>query len=113
MIPEKRALGEKLFFNPILTGNSAMACAACHMPSADWDVQDKISLGYPGTTHSRNSHAIVNSAYQHAIAQTDKPLGVYMNGDGDALTVKQKDRLAVFTGKANCASYHNGALLAD
>jgi len=63
MTPEKIALGEKLFFDPILSGNYGMACAACHAPSAGWAVQDKISFGYPGTTHWRNSQTIVNSAY--------------------------------------------------
>lgn len=63
MTPEKIALGEKLFFDPILSGNNGMPCSACHEPSAGWAVQDKISFGYPGTTHWRNSQTIVNSAY--------------------------------------------------
>lgn len=63
MTPEKIALGEMLFFDPILSGNNAMACASCHLPDAGWTVQDKISFGYPGTTHWRNSQTIVNSAY--------------------------------------------------
>lgn len=61
--PEKVALGEKLFFDPILSGNNAMPCSACHLPEAGWAVQDKISFGYPGTTHWRNSQTVVNSAY--------------------------------------------------
>lgn len=63
MTPEKIALGEKLFFDPILSGNNAMPCSSCHLPDAGWAVQDKISFGYPGTTHWRNSQTIVNSAY--------------------------------------------------
>jgi cytochrome c peroxidase len=63
MTPEKIALGEKLFFDPILSGNYAMPCSACHLPDAGWAIQDKISFGYPGTTHWRNSQTIVNSAY--------------------------------------------------
>ncbi|MEM8659112.1 MAG: cytochrome-c peroxidase, partial [Pseudomonadota bacterium] len=61
--PEKVALGEKLFFDPLLSGNNAMPCSACHLPSAGWAVQDKISFGYPGTTHWRNSQTVINSAY--------------------------------------------------
>lgn len=63
MTPEKIALGEKLFFDPILSGNYSMPCSACHLPDAGWAIQDKISFGYPGTTHWRNSQTIVNSAY--------------------------------------------------
>lgn len=63
MTPEKIALGEKLFFDPILSGNNAMPCSACHEPAAGWAVQAPISFGYPGTTHWRNSQTIINSAY--------------------------------------------------
>ncbi|NRB18878.1 MAG: cytochrome-c peroxidase [Rhodobacteraceae bacterium] len=61
--PAKIALGEMLFFDPILSGNFAMPCVACHMPDSGWAVQEKISFGYPGTTHWRNSQTIINSAY--------------------------------------------------
>ncbi|MEP3049537.1 MAG: cytochrome c peroxidase [Roseibium sp.] len=61
--PEKIELGKLLFFDPRLSGNSAMPCSACHLPDAGWDFPDKISLGYPGTTHWRNSQTIINSAY--------------------------------------------------
>lgn len=61
--PEKVELGKLLFFDPRLSGNGAMPCSACHLPETGWDFPDKISLGYPGTTHWRNSQTIVNSAY--------------------------------------------------
>ena len=63
MTPEKIALGEKLFFDPILSGNYGMPCSACHRPEAGWGVQAPISFGYPGTTHWRNSQTVINSAY--------------------------------------------------
>lgn len=63
MTPEKVELGKKLFFDPILSGNNAMPCSACHLPEAGWAVQDEISFGYPGTTHWRNSQTVINSAY--------------------------------------------------
>lgn len=61
--PEKIELGKMLFFDPRLSGNGAMPCSACHIPDAGWDFPDKISLGYPGTAHWRNSQTIINSAY--------------------------------------------------
>ncbi len=63
MTPEKIALGEKLYFDPILSGNYGMPCSACHRPEAGWAIQSPISFGYPGTTHWRNSQTIINSAY--------------------------------------------------
>lgn len=180
--PEKIALGELLFFDPILSGNGTMSCASCHRPEAGWAVQDKISFGYPGTTHWRNSQTIINSAYykklfwagssgslehqarsaarggvagngeddmmearlafvpeyreafknvfgddwpsvRHAymaiaayertLVQTDTPFDDYMRGDDAALDDAQKRGLELFTGKANCASCHSGALLSN
>ncbi|MEM8569523.1 MAG: cytochrome c peroxidase [Pseudomonadota bacterium] len=65
--PEKVELGKKLFFDPILSGNYGMPCAACHEPSAGWAVQSPISFGYPGTTHWRNSQTVINSAYYNKL----------------------------------------------
>ena len=61
--PEKVELGKMLFFDGRLSGNGAMPCSACHIPDAGWDFPDRISLGYPGTAHWRNSQTIINSAY--------------------------------------------------
>ena len=63
MTREKIELGRMLFFDPILSGNGGMPCAACHLPFAGWSVPEPVSLGYPGTVHWRNSQTIVNSAY--------------------------------------------------
>lgn len=61
--PEKVALGEKLFFDPKLSGNDGMPCSSCHRPESGWAVQAPISFGYPGTTHWRNSQTVINSAH--------------------------------------------------
>ncbi len=61
--PAKIELGKKLFFDPKLSGNGAMPCSSCHFPDVGWDVEAKVSFGYPGTIHWRNSQTIVNSAY--------------------------------------------------
>lgn len=100
MTPEKIELGKKLFFDPILSGNYAMPCSACHLPDAGWAVQDKISFGYPGTTHWRNSQTIVNSAYYGKLflAGSSKSLeaqarsaargGVAGNGEDDMMEAR-------------------------
>ncbi len=61
--PEKIELGKKLFFDARLGGAPTTPCSACHLPDVGWDVEDKISFGYPGTIHWRNSQTIVNAAY--------------------------------------------------
>ncbi len=100
MTPEKIALGEKLFFDPILSGNNGMPCSACHEPSSGWAVQDKISFGYPGTTHWRNSQTVINSAYYGKLfwAGSSKSLegqarsaargGVAGNGEDDMMEAR-------------------------
>lgn len=98
--PEKVELGKMLFFDPILSGNYAMPCSACHLPDAGWAVQDRISFGYPGTTHWRNSQTIVNSAYYSKLfwAGSSKSLeaqarsaargGVAGNGEDDMMEAR-------------------------
>lgn len=98
--PEKVELGKLLFFDDRLSGNGAMPCVACHLPEAGWDFPEKISLGYPGTTHWRNSQTIINSAYYGKLfwAGSSKSLegqarsaargGVAGNGEDDGLEAK-------------------------
>lgn len=100
MSDAKVELGKMLFFDPILSGNYAMPCSACHLPEAGWAVQDQISFGYPGTTHWRNSQTIVNSAYYSKLfwAGASKSLegqarsaargGVAGNGEDDQMEAR-------------------------
>ena len=61
--PEKIEFGKILFWDGRMGGDGSTSCTACQEPSLGCDVEDKISFGYPGTTHWRNSQTIVNSAY--------------------------------------------------
>ena len=100
MSEAKIELGKLLFFDPILSGNYAMPCSACHLSDAGWAVLDRISFGYPGTTHWRNSQTIVNSAYYSKLfwAGASKSLesqarsaargGVAGNGEDDMMEAR-------------------------
>ena len=100
MSDAKVELGKMLFFDPLLSGNAAMPCSACHLPDAGWAVQDRISFGYPGTTHWRNSQTIINSAYYSKLfwAGASKSLeaqarsaargGVAGNGEDDMMEAR-------------------------
>ncbi len=59
----KVQLGKMLFFDTRLSGDNSVSCATCHEPDQGWGLNSAISRGYPGTSHWRNSHTVVNSAY--------------------------------------------------
>jgi len=53
------------------------------------------------------------AAFERTMVQRDTPLDEYLKGDKDALTEQQVRGKALFEGKANCISCHNGALASD
>lgn len=59
----KVQLGMLLFFDARLSGDNSVACSTCHAPDQGWGLNSSISRGYPGTSHWRNSHTALNSAY--------------------------------------------------
>lgn len=60
--PAKIALGEKLFFDPILSGDRKLACATCHVPERDF--QDDLPLAVSrGKTLKRRTRALKNVGY--------------------------------------------------
>ena len=55
-------LGEKLFFDPILSGNNKVSCATCHIPAQAYaDHKTKAVEGLK----SRNTPTLLNSAFQN------------------------------------------------
>ena len=67
MTPEKVALGKMLFWDSRLGGDASSPCAVCHQPDKGWGDGGKISRGYPGTQHWRNSQTVLNSAYYNKL----------------------------------------------
>ncbi len=59
----RHALGEKLFFDPKLSGNGEVACASCHAPDQGWADSRAFSTGVPGTPLGRATPTVVNSGY--------------------------------------------------
>lgn len=80
--PAKVALGEKLFWDGRLSGNGFMPCAGCHIPELGWGGGTPISIGYPGTTHWRNSQTVINSAYYNKF---------FWEGSASSLETQAKD----------------------
>ncbi|MCB9251023.1 MAG: cytochrome-c peroxidase [Flavobacteriales bacterium] len=58
------ALGKKLFFDPLLSGNNTQSCAGCHQQNAAFaDSGIKFSRGSTGVLLQRNSMPLFNLGY--------------------------------------------------
>ncbi|MGK0285515.1 MAG: cytochrome c peroxidase [Salibacteraceae bacterium] len=61
---EVRKLGEKLFFDPILSKSETLSCSSCHNPEKGFaDGVPKSVVGPNGETVLRNSPTLLNSVY--------------------------------------------------
>jgi len=56
-------LGQHLFYDPILSLDSTIACASCHLPEKAFTDGTAVSTGVDGSTGSRSSMSLVNVAY--------------------------------------------------
>ena len=59
------ALGKSLFFDPILSADSTISCASCHMPQLAFTDGRKVSTGIYGRTGSRNSPSLLNVGFYY------------------------------------------------
>ena len=59
------ALGKKLFFDPILSSNSTLACADCHNPEHAFTDPERFSDGIDGTLGTRKSMPLFNLAWNY------------------------------------------------
>jgi cytochrome c peroxidase len=61
--PARVALGQKLFFEPRLSGNGTVACATCHDPARGFTDGRPVSIGIHGRVGQRNAPTILNALY--------------------------------------------------
>jgi cytochrome c peroxidase len=61
--PARVALGQKLFFEPRLSGNGTVACATCHDPARAFTDGRPVSVGIHGRVGQRNAPTILNALY--------------------------------------------------
>lgn len=64
MTLEGIALGKKLFFDPILSRDSTLACTGCHKQAEAFSDSRKLSRGVDDVQGRRNASALVNLAWQ-------------------------------------------------
>lgn len=58
----KIELGEKLFFDPILSLDTSISCASCHQPSFAYADNRAFSLGVNDSIGTRNTPSVMNMA---------------------------------------------------
>ena len=63
MTVEGVQLGRRLFYDPILSGDSTQSCASCHLPAGNFTDNKKVSTGIDGIDGRRSSMALLNIAY--------------------------------------------------
>lgn len=61
--PEVVALGRSLFFDPVLSRDSSLACASCHRPDRAFTDGRTVSVGVDGRRGGRNVPTIVNRGW--------------------------------------------------
>ena len=65
--PALVSLGRTLFFDPVLSGNDARACASCHKPERAFaDGLPRARQFGPGSPPTRHTPSLINAAYQPA-----------------------------------------------
>lgn len=75
----KIELGRILFFDPILSRDSSVSCASCHLPELKFTDGLPVSVGIDNQTVLRNSMSLINVGYQP-----------YMFWDGGSPTLEQQ-----------------------
>lgn len=56
-------LGRRLFYDPILSGDSTMSCSTCHLPQASFTDNKAVSAGIDGIDGRRSAMSLLNIAY--------------------------------------------------
>lgn len=59
---DRAKLGEMLFFDERLSGDSSHSCASCHDPAKGWGTGEPMSHAYPGSLYFRNAPGLFNVA---------------------------------------------------
>src|SRR5215471_5274535 len=61
--PAQVAVGQKLFFEPRLSGDGTVACATCHDPARAFTDGRPLSIGIHGRVGQRNAPTVLNALY--------------------------------------------------
>jgi len=70
------ALGRKLFYDPILSGNNTLACADCHRQEDAFSDPRVLSVGINGQVGLRHSMSLTNLAWQPRLFWDGRAFGL-------------------------------------
>ena len=59
------ALGERLFYDPVLSVDGTVSCATCHRPELAFTDGKRVSTGVGGLSGTRNALGLTNVGYLH------------------------------------------------
>jgi cytochrome c peroxidase len=62
--PAAATLGERLFFDPILSLDSSISCGSCHKQELGFATNDRVTPGVGGVLGKRNSPSLLNVGFQ-------------------------------------------------
>lgn len=82
---ERVALGRRLFYDPLLSSDSTVSCASCHLQTLAFSDGLPVSLGVVGRTGLRNAPSLGNVAYVPALF-----------ADGGVPTLEQQAQAPIF-----------------
>jgi len=57
------ALGRRLYYDPVLSGDNTISCASCHAPQAGFTDTRPVSLGVGGQKGTLHAPTVINSVY--------------------------------------------------
>lgn len=60
------ALGRRLFFDPVMSGDGTVSCATCHRPDHGFASPEPIAIGIRGRKGTRNAPSLLNRAFGKA-----------------------------------------------
>ncbi len=66
LLTERVELGERLFFDPILSANRKISCASCHSPEKAFSDSRPQSIGINGQLSKRHSMPLFNLAWKNS-----------------------------------------------
>jgi cytochrome c peroxidase len=69
-------LGRMLYYDPILSGDSTLACAGCHMPERAFTDDKRFSVGIDGIEGDRNAPAVINVGWMRELFWDGRAPGV-------------------------------------